>query len=139
MTTLKKLLSEGNVSPLAALMSRSDVFDILGPCDGHYEYGISRAEKRGMFQFIFQHERLLKVDWVLGDNGTSAFEVTENCLNTTTTLTDFIRYCDENEVPWRIEQELSFDRQLAIRTCRSVIVIFDLDQRELQRISVTLE
>jgi hypothetical protein len=138
MPTLKQLISIGETSPLNKAMSRDEVCEVLGDCEGHYDYGDTTTEKRGPFQLVFQAKRLSKVEWFLSDDGTTTYEITDGGLTTTTTVNEFLDYCDREGIPWSIESSLSFDRQLAIRTCKSVFVIFDLDQRELQKVSVEL-
>ena len=139
MPTLKQFISTGDTSPLIKAMSRNDVHEILGGCEGHYDYANTTTEKRGPFQLVFEDKRLVKLDWLLGDSGTTNFEIAGDSLTATTSVNEFLDYCNKEGVPWTIEPKLSFDRQLAIRTYRAVVVIFDMDQRELQRVSVNLE
>lgn len=62
MPTLKQLVSTGDTSPIGKAMSRDDVYEILGDCEGHYDYANTSTEKRGPFQLIFEDERLVKLD-----------------------------------------------------------------------------
>ncbi len=136
MPTLKQLLADGAIDPLAWSMTPDEVRLLIGACEGMYDYHGTTTEKHGQFQLTFETARLVRLDWIVGDTGHTRFKVTEGCVKPTTTPSEFLDYCDDAEIPWTIASELSFDRQLGIRTCDAVVAVFDLDQRELQRISI---
>jgi hypothetical protein len=138
MPTLKHFLATGDIRPLALSMSSDEARSAIGSYEGIYVRDDWTIEKHGQFQLQFEHGKLVTLDWMIGDHGDSGFQVTESSLKTTTTLEEFLQYCDEAEMPWVIDERLTFDRQLTIRTCGLVVVFFDLDRRKLQRISVNL-
>jgi hypothetical protein len=138
MPKLRNLLRAADVAPLSSSMSPAEAQSLIGSCEGKYEYDDSLIEKHGQFQLEFRSGKLVVLNWILGDSGKSGFRVTEGVFDTSTTIGQFLDYCDEMEMPWTIDRALTFDRQLSFRTCESVVVTFDLGQRELQRISVSL-
>ena len=52
-------------------------------------------------------------------------------------LYDAIIEIELSDIPWMIEQRLTFDRQLTLKIAKECMVVFDLDHRELQSISIS--
>lgn len=136
MPTLRRLLANGDISPLKMSMSSIEAHSVIGPYDGIYECDEIIIEKHGPFQLEFCNGKLSSMKWILANDGHSDFQVTECMLDVATTVETFLDYCDELAIPWTLEQAMTFDRQLAFRTSEEVVVIFDLDRRELQCIVV---
>ena len=137
MPEITNLLMNGSLDPLSFGLSRTEVEFSLGKAEGDYEYEGVHIEKRGPFQLHYEKGQLFSVNWLLSDQGELPIAITGNHPKTTTTLEQFLDFCNEGAIPWTIDQSQSFDRQLAIRTCPNVVAIFDLDFREMQRIIVT--
>lgn len=138
MTILKDLLKLGQLSQIKIADSREIVHATIGSGDGDYRYQGTSIEKRGAFQFEYKNEILDSITWILANDSPSNILVDDSeCeLAPATNLYDFLDYCDRSEIPWRVEPQLSFDRQLCIRTAKDVVVMFDLDPREMQKIRI---
>jgi len=137
MVGIDKFLSDGQIDPLSFGMSRDEVELALGKAEGEYEYEDVTIEKRGALQLHYSNNSLFSIIWSVCDDDDLPIEINGKCPTKTTTINQFLDACDENAIPWKIEQSQSFDRQLAIRTSSKVVVFFDLDFREFQRIVVT--
>jgi len=139
MTTQQQLLSSGTIDPLTFGMSRDEATLTLGPSDGHYEHERMTVQKYGQVQLQFDNDNLVQLDWLVDSKFESAFRILDVTFSRKTSVADFLQLCDDAGIAWSIEVKLTYDRQLTIRTCGKVVVIFDLDHRELQKVSVTCE
>jgi len=137
MADITRLLKDGAIDPLAFGLSRADVESALGKADGECESEGILIEKRGAFQLYYSENRLSCVNWSLSGDGEVPITITGTRPKTTTTLNQFLDTCDHEAIPWAIDQGQSFDRQLALRMSSKVVVFFDLDFREMQKIVVT--
>ncbi|TWT29633.1 hypothetical protein [Blastopirellula retiformator] len=139
MPEMSLILQEGDIDPLALGMPQDVVKSILGNAEGVYESDDTTIEKRGPFQLRFEDGKLQAVTWLLLSAEDSPFKIAGNdkgSLTKHTSLYNFLDYCEDQGISWAIENSQSFDRQLAIRTCGKVVIIFDLDAQELQRIVI---
>ncbi len=137
MFDLARLLSEGVVGQLRFGSSRKQVEELLGSAEGNHQFGGVLIEKHGAFQLHYARDQLFCVNWLLDEHDQPPFTFNGDYPKPDTSLYDFLNTCDEYATQWSVEQSLSFDRQLAIRTSTKVVAIFDLDFREIQRVIVT--
>lgn len=136
MTTESKLIANGDIEPLKAGISRTEAQLILGDPDGCLKQGYIVIDKYGDIQIQYNNDKLRHLRWNVAMPFESFFPLTRTTLTQKTTVIEFLEYCDRLEVCWEIDESLTFDRQLTIRTCNAVVVVFDLDRRELSSVIV---
>ncbi len=134
---IEELLRSRAITPLRFLMTRDEVIVAIGEPQGRYEHGTVLIDKYGPFQVHFENNSLTSVVWLLSHSGEAGSVTTRSFPTSSTTIYEFLEYCDGHHIPWSICQRRTFDRQLAIQTCQGVVAVFDLDFRELQKIVVT--
>jgi hypothetical protein len=137
MPSLSTLLSTGSLDTISIGNSREMVRLAIGECEGDYEYQGTIVEKRGVTQFTYRGDKLLSVAWNLAESDKPFFgQVDYDRICKTTTPYEFFDYCDAVGISWSIEPALTFDRQLCVRTGEQVVVLFDLDPREIQKVVI---
>jgi hypothetical protein len=118
--------------------SRERVEDILGPSEGECKSNDAIIEKRGCMQFTYTADRLDTIACVMPGKEPPFFLIGDNSqLSSKLSFYDFLDFCDDHSVPWRVSQKWSFDRQLCIQVSQKVVVYFDLHNRELQKIIIS--
>jgi hypothetical protein len=134
MMNVAKLVAEGSFETLPFGISPTQTETLLGDSEGKIEHDDVEIEKYGEFQLHFDQSRLLSIYWVRSGETAPPFLINENHPDGSTDLDRFLWFCDELKIPWSIYQNLTFDRQLAIRTRPNVIAVFDLADRKIENI-----
>ncbi|PQO47921.1 hypothetical protein [Blastopirellula marina] len=137
MFQLVDLLQHGDISPLSFGANRQFAAQALGDPEGEYVSGDTVVEKRGPIQLTFSGDQLHIWSWLLLDPTPPPIDFAGQLPTSATSLNLFLDLCDQLAVAWRIEEKLTFNRQLTIRTCDRLLAFFDLDARDLQKIIVS--
>ena len=133
--SIRSLIEQGLGSSLCFDICPEEVALILGSPDDVCGDANHFIEKRDSFQFLYTENKLISINRFFYDDETVSLGEGYSLTNKTPVI-NFIDFCNANFVPWKINQRLSFDRQLTIQTNPNVCLVFDLDFGELQRITI---